>query len=92
MLGLLADAQLKAGRHAEAMKTVDEALALADSTGECFYDAELHRLRGELLARPPHADLRKAEVSFRAAIDIARQQGAKALERKAEVSLARCRG
>ena len=92
MLGLLADAQLKAGRHTEAMKTVDEALALADSTGECFYDAELHRLRGELLARPPHADLRKAEVSFRAAIDIARQQGAKALERKAEVSLARCRG
>ena len=69
MLGLLADAQLKAGRHAEAMKTVEEALALADATGERFYDAELHRLRGELLARPPHGDLRKAEAAFRAAID-----------------------
>jgi DNA-binding winged helix-turn-helix (wHTH) protein/predicted ATPase len=91
MLGLLADAQLKAGRHGEAMKTVEEAFALADATGECFYDAELHRLRGELLARPPHVDLRKAEVSFRAAIDLARQQGAKALERKAQASLARRR-
>jgi adenylate cyclase len=92
MLGLLADSQLKAGRHAEAMKTAEQALALAEATGECFYDAELHRLRGELLALPPHADLRKAEASFRAAIDIARQQGAKALERKAEASIARCRG
>jgi predicted ATPase len=73
------------------MKTVEEAFALADATGECFYDAELHRLRGELLARPPHVDLRKAEVSFRAAIDLARQQGAKALERKAQASLARRR-
>jgi DNA-binding winged helix-turn-helix (wHTH) protein/predicted ATPase len=91
MLGLLADAQLKAGRQTEAMKSVEEGLALAAATGECFYDAELHRLRGELLARPPQADLRKAGISFRAAVDIARQQGAKALERKAAASLARWR-
>jgi adenylate cyclase len=90
MLGLLADAQLKARRHAEAMKTVEEALALADATGERFYDAELHRLRGELLARPPYGDTRGAEAAFRAAIEIARRQGATALERKAEASLARC--
>jgi adenylate cyclase len=92
MLGLLADAQLKAGRHAEAMKSVEEGLALADATGERFYDAELHRLRGELLVRPPYGDTRSAEAAFRAAIDIARQQGAKALERKAEASRAGCRG
>jgi len=73
------------------MKTIEDGLALAEATGECFYDAELHRLRGELLAGPPQADLRKAELSFHAAIDIARRQGAKALERKAEASLARCR-
>jgi adenylate cyclase len=88
MLGLLADSQLKAGRHPEAMKAVDEALTLADATGECFYDAELHRLRGELLAYP-HADPHKAEASFRAAIDVARRQGANTLERRAEASLAR---
>ena len=91
MLGLLADAQLKAGRHTEAMKSVEEGLALAAATGERFYDAELHRLRGELRARPPQADLGKAQAAFRAAIAIARQQGAKAFERKAEASLARCR-
>ena len=64
MLGLLADVQLKAGRHAEAMKTVEEGLALADATGERFYDAGLHRLRGELLARPPYGDTRSAEASL----------------------------
>ena len=52
LLGFLADVHLKAGHHAEAMKAVEEGIALAEATGERYYDAELHRLRGELLARP----------------------------------------
>jgi adenylate cyclase len=90
LLGLLADVHRKAGRHAEAMTAVDDGLALADSSGERFYSAELGRLRGELLAGPAHADRRGAEAAFRAAIGIARQQGATALGRKAAASLARC--
>lgn len=89
LFGLLTDVHLKAGHHAEAMKAVEEGLAIAEATGECFYSAELHRLRGELWARPPYGEKRKAAASFRAAIKLAKQQGATALEHKANESLRR---
>ncbi len=41
----------------------------------CYYAAELHRLKGELLARPAYPDKRKAAVLFGAAIVIARYIG-----------------
>jgi predicted ATPase/DNA-binding winged helix-turn-helix (wHTH) protein len=85
LLGLLADVHLKADHHAEAMKAVEEGLATAEATGERFYSAELHRLRGELLARADGGN--EAEASFRAAIAVARQQGARTLEHKASESL-----
>ena len=70
-----------AGCHAEAMKAVEDGLVMAEATGERFYSAELHRLHGELLSRPPHGRKRKAQASFRAAIKVAKRQGATALER-----------
>ena len=85
LLGLLADTHLKAGHHLEAMKAVEEGLAMA----ERFYGAELHRLHGELLARPPHGQKGKAEAAFRTAIKIASEQGAGTLEHKANESLLR---
>jgi DNA-binding winged helix-turn-helix (wHTH) protein/predicted ATPase len=85
LLGLLADVHLKAGHGAEAMKAVKDGLATAEATGERFYNAELFRLRGELLARLPGAR-KEAEASFRAAIDVAQQQGAVTLEHKASAS------
>src|SRR5258708_29604977 len=42
-------------------------------------------LHGELLARPPHGQKRKADALFRAAIKLAKQQGATALEHKARL-------
>jgi predicted ATPase len=92
LLGLLAEAHMKAAHPADAMKAVEEGIALAETSGERFYSAELHRLRGELLARAPHGWKRKAEASFRAAIKVAKQQGATALERKANESLRRWSG
>jgi predicted ATPase len=89
LLGLLAEAQMKAGYHADAMKAVEDGIALVDASGERYYSAELYRLQGELLVRPPHRQKRKAQASFRAAINLARQQGAKALEQRAKESL-RC--
>ena len=59
---------------------------------EHFYSAELHRLHGELLARPPHGQKRKAEAAFRTAIKIASEQGARTLEHKANESLLRWSG
>ena len=90
LLGLLAQAQIAAGNHAAAMQAVEEGIALASASGERYYGAELHRLRGELLSASPHGDVRKAQASFRAAIDMATRQGAAALRRRAEESLARC--
>jgi predicted ATPase len=89
LLGLLADAQMKAGYHVDAMKAAEDGIALAETGGERYYSAELYRLRGELLARPPHRQRRKAEASFRAAIKIAKQQGAAALEHRANASMRR---
>jgi predicted ATPase len=89
LLGLLAEVQMKAGHHANAMKAVEDGIALAEASGERYYDAELHRLRGELLARPPFGQRREAEASFRIAIKVAKQQGSRVLEHKANESLRR---
>jgi DNA-binding winged helix-turn-helix (wHTH) protein/predicted ATPase len=92
LLGLLADTQLKAGHDVEAMKAVEEGLAMADATGEHFYSAELYRLQGELLARQPQGQRGKAEAAFRVAIEIAKEQGARTLEHKANESVRRWSG
>lgn len=59
-----------------------------EETGERFWCAELYRLRGELLLAQGGASV-AAESSLQQAIDLARQQSAKALELRATVSLAR---
>jgi adenylate cyclase len=86
LLGLLADVNAKAGRHAEAMKVVNEGIAVAEATGERFYLAELYRLHGELCAHPAIRQKKKAEESFRIAIKIAKDQGAASIEHKASDS------
>lgn len=87
LIGLLAHAQLKAGHHSEAMEAVTNGIVLTKVTGECFYAAELHRLRGEISLRSSIGRNRHAEASFQKAIAIARQQGARTLERRAHQSL-----
>jgi predicted ATPase len=89
LLGLLAETQMKSGHHAEAMKAAEEGIALAEASGERYYDAELHRLRGEMLASSPNGGKQQAEASFRVAIKIAKEQGARTLERRAHDSLRR---
>jgi tetratricopeptide (TPR) repeat protein len=84
---LLAEAQIAAGRSEDALATTRQGLADVESSGERLYEAELHRLRGELLAERP-GSAAEAEASFRQAIAVARQQGALLFERRAEESLA----
>jgi len=64
-------------------------MALMERTGERMYEAELHRMRGELLLMQEAADLSEAENCFRAAIEVARHQSAKSLELRATIGLAR---
>jgi DNA-binding winged helix-turn-helix (wHTH) protein/predicted ATPase len=89
LLGLLSDARLKAKQPSEAMKAVEEAISLVETTGERFYSAELHRLRGELLAQASIGQRDEAKAEFNRAVKIAAQQGAVSLERKARDSLRR---
>jgi hypothetical protein len=88
LLGLLAAVHLKAGNGAQAMSAVQDGLSVAEATGERFYNAALLRLRGELLAHTPEGR-NEAKASFHAAITVAREQGALALERQARASLRR---
>jgi predicted ATPase len=82
----------KARRTAEALAAVEEGLAAADRTGERLSEAELYRVKADLLmqATPAAANASaEAESCFRHAIEIARHQQAKWWELRATTSLAR---
>jgi predicted ATPase len=66
-----------------------EALTLADTTGERWYEAELYRLKGVLLLQQSSSNQTEAESCFHQAIAIAQSQQAKSLELRAATSLAR---
>jgi serine phosphatase RsbU (regulator of sigma subunit) len=85
---MLADGCLQAGRFAEARVAVNEALTLVEKNEERFQEAELHRLKGELLLAES-GDQTAAEECFRRAVEIARRQQSKAWELRATISLAR---
>jgi predicted ATPase len=76
-LALLAEAYGKAGQAAQGVTTLAEALAVVEGTGERWWEAELHRLRGELLWQYPEARPEEVEACFQQALDIARRQEAK---------------
>jgi predicted ATPase len=78
-----------AGKIEEGLAALDDALARAAVSGAKGWDAEIHRLRGELTGRLPHPDPPKAEESFRTALAIAREQGTRGYELRAATSLAR---
>jgi len=88
-LTLLAEALALAGKIEEGLAALDDALAKAAASGETGWDAEIHRLRGELIGRLPHPDPTTAEDSFRTALAIAREQGTRGYELRAATSLAR---
>jgi predicted ATPase len=56
---------------------------------ERWWEAELHRLKGEVLLKQADADEQEAEASFRQALDIARLQEAKSLELRVAMSVSR---
>jgi predicted ATPase len=86
-LTLFGEALAKAGRPEDGLRQLSEAARLVEVTQARWGEAELHRLRGELLCslRQPEA----AEHGFRDAIVVARRQSAKLWELRATTSLAR---
>lgn len=85
--GLLADAYIASGQLAKATELLDQTIALAKQTGERWFDAELHRLRGVALHRAGR--LSEAEETFERAMAIAQRQAARMWELRAAVDLAR---
>jgi predicted ATPase len=88
-LAFLAEASGKLGQAGEGLALSGEALAAVHKTGERFYEAELHRIQGELLLVHAAENHGKAEASFQQALLVARHQQAKSLELRAAMSLAR---
>ena len=88
-LGLFAERCLRAGELGEAQERLGRALALASDIGERWFEAELHRLRGELLLASPEPDAVEAEACLRRALAVARTQEAGLWELRAATSLAR---
>ena len=88
-LGLLAEALALSGEIEKGLAVIAEALAATEASGAKGSDAELHRLRGDLLCRLPSPDLTEVEACFRTALGVAREQGTRGFELRAAVSLAR---
>jgi predicted ATPase len=95
-LALLSETCLRAGRMDAAGERLAEARARVEKSGERWWEAELHRLEGEILLaaadgrRDPNRGNR-AEACFRSALEVARRQQARSLELRAALSLSRLR-
>ena len=86
---LIATALGRMGRFDEALRTIDESFPIIERTGARFFEAEVHRVKGELLLAQDASNAAQAEQSFRTAIEISRKQHAKSWELRATTSLAR---
>jgi predicted ATPase len=85
----LADAYTQLGRFEDAHKALNEGLAVAEKDDDRSHEAELYRVKGELLLAESPDDTVAAEANFRAAIETARRQQSRAWELRATMSLAR---
>jgi predicted ATPase len=87
-LGLLADANRRIDRAQEGLSLVKEALAQIRHTRGRWFEAELHRVHGELLLAGGKPDQQAAELCFHRALALAREQDARLWELHVVTSLA----
>lgn len=86
LLSMFAEACGKKGQIEKGLQAVAEALGMPEKNA---YEAELHRIKGELLLRQVVPNEEQAEACFQQAIEVARSQEAKSLELRAVMSLSR---
>jgi class 3 adenylate cyclase/predicted ATPase len=87
--GLLAELEAEAPSANSALTRIDGALALAQRTGERWTDALLHRIRGDMLSRADPDYPARAEQAYLAAVQVAREQGARSFGLQAALKLAK---
>ena len=86
---MLAEVESEAGDSDSAMVTIARTIAEAERLGQRWYDAELHRIRGEILLRQTPTVLAPAEEAFLTAVAIARHKKTRSFELRAALSLAK---
>jgi predicted ATPase len=88
-LSYLAMAYAGIGNFDGAWRSIGEARTAIDTNRETWFEAEVHRVAGEIALKSPDIGSVKAEVYFEQALAIARQQQAKSWELRAAMSMAR---
>jgi class 3 adenylate cyclase/predicted ATPase len=86
-LVMIAEGHAKLGEADEALNCLAEAAQIMEATDERYHEAELHRLRGDLLEKAGNETA--AEESYLRALTVANRQGARTFELRAATSLAR---
>jgi predicted ATPase len=84
-----AEAEVEGGEIEAGLNRLDKALSEIEHTGERWYEAEMFRIRGEILLTCDPANAALAEQAFHAAIGVAEHQEARSFELRAAISLAR---
>jgi adenylate cyclase len=87
LLALLAEALRNAGETEEGLDVLAEGLTLVENHEEHIYEAELYRLKGELLLAQSRDHHIAAHACFQHALEVARRQQAKSMELRAAISL-----
>jgi predicted ATPase len=88
-LAHLSLAYAELGKLDDAWRCIGEAITAAETTKERWFEADVHRIGGEISLMSPEPDVAKAEAYFERALTVARQQQAKSWELRASMSLAR---
>jgi predicted ATPase len=86
---VLAETEARAGDVDRAAPILDEALTTCERIGHRAFEAELHRVRGEILVKSDPANPATAEEALRSAIAVAKRQTTRSFELRASLSLAK---
>jgi predicted ATPase len=85
----LAAAEASVGQIEPALTRVDDAIAEIERTGQRWYEAEMHRIRGEILLKRDPGETAAAGAAFQTAIAVAHHQKARSFELRAALALAK---
>jgi predicted ATPase len=88
-LTYLTKAYVELGQFDDARRSIGDAMTAVETSKESWYEAEVHRIAGEVTLLSPEPDAVKAEAHFERALAVAREQQAKSWELRAAMSMAR---
>jgi predicted ATPase len=88
-LSHLSKAYAELGQFDQAWRYIGEAMAAVETTKERWYEAEIHRVTGEIALKLPQLGSSQAGAYFERALTVARAQQAKSWELRAAMSMAR---